>query len=194
MKIELGAYNFISLATGARISRHRWTELPIPDTVIARVEALALHEKQPLLQRSGLVVEWRHDQAIDDTPEYDLDYEPPPRPDADPDVLPLEDYDAIDDDELADLHQPLLDVPQPFPAVAQGAPQADDTVGIDDDLEYNNNNNGDDDDDDYDNAEHNEDGPNAEDDFDGDNSYGTSDEDKLNGDDATLLNDAEAGA
>ena len=86
-----GAYNFISFATGARISRHHWTELPIPipDTAIARVEALALHEKQPLLQRSGLVVEWRHDQAIDDA-EYDLDYDPPTRPDAESDALPFE--------------------------------------------------------------------------------------------------------
>ena len=111
-----GAYNFMSLVKGARISRHRWTELPIPDTAIVRVEALALHEKQPLLQRSGLVVELRHDQAIDDA-EYDLDYEPPTRPDADPDVLPFVDYDAIDDDdELEDLYQALFDAPSPaFP-------------------------------------------------------------------------------
>jgi hypothetical protein len=71
-----GAYHFLSLATGARISRHRWTELPIPDTAIARVEAIALRDGQPLIQASGLVIEWRPDHPIDDA-EYDLDYIPP---------------------------------------------------------------------------------------------------------------------
>ena len=76
-----GAYNFLSLATGARISRHRWTELPIPDTTaIGGVEALALRDKMSLLHESGLVVvEWRHDQAIDDDA-HDFDYAPPKRP------------------------------------------------------------------------------------------------------------------
>jgi hypothetical protein len=60
-----GDYFFMSLATGAKkISRHQWTELPLTDTAIARVEALALHEGQPLIQESGLVVEWRPDQPI----------------------------------------------------------------------------------------------------------------------------------
>ena len=85
-----GAYNFISLATGACISRHRWTELPILDTAIARVEALALRGKMPLLQRQGLVVEWRNDQVIDDD-EYDLDYAPPNHPDDVPNALSLSD-------------------------------------------------------------------------------------------------------
>ena len=71
-----GDYYFLSLSTGARISRHNWTVLPIPDTAIARVEALALHEGRPLLQERGLVVEWRPDHPIDDS-EYDVDYAPP---------------------------------------------------------------------------------------------------------------------
>jgi hypothetical protein len=40
----------MSLASGARISRHQWTELPNPDTAIARVEAIALQHGQPLVQ------------------------------------------------------------------------------------------------------------------------------------------------
>jgi hypothetical protein len=72
-----GDFFFMSLATGARISRHNWTELPITDTAIARVEALAFQDEQPLLQARGLVVEWRHDQPIDDY-EYDRDFVPPP--------------------------------------------------------------------------------------------------------------------
>ena len=52
-----GDYYFLSLATGrARVSRHRWHELLIPDTAIARVEALAKAEKQPLIQDTGLLV------------------------------------------------------------------------------------------------------------------------------------------
>ncbi len=71
-----GDYYFMSLSTGARISRHNWTALPIPDTAIARVEAIALHEGRPLVQDRGFVIEWRPDHPIDDS-EYDRDYESP---------------------------------------------------------------------------------------------------------------------
>ena len=97
-----GDYFFLSLATGHKISRHNWTEIPMTDTAIARVEALAEDEGQPLLQASGLVVEWRHDQAIDPS-EYDLDYVPP---DDVADVFDDATYDAIDADELAALAGP----------------------------------------------------------------------------------------
>ena len=72
-----GDYFFMSLTTGKKLSRHSWTVLPMTNAAIARVEAIALHQKQPLLQASGLVVEWRPDQLIDDD-EYDFDYAPPP--------------------------------------------------------------------------------------------------------------------
>jgi hypothetical protein len=68
----------MSLATGNKISRHNWTELPMTDTAIARVEALAAHEGQPPIQARGLVVEWRADHHIDND-EYDRDYEPAAR-------------------------------------------------------------------------------------------------------------------
>ncbi|KAI2502265.1 Reverse transcriptase (RNA-dependent DNA polymerase) [Fragilaria crotonensis] len=42
---------FLSLASGFRVARHRWTALPMTDTAIARVEALAKLEDQPLIQR-----------------------------------------------------------------------------------------------------------------------------------------------
>ncbi|KAI2510045.1 Reverse transcriptase (RNA-dependent DNA polymerase) [Fragilaria crotonensis] len=70
-----GDYFFMSLATGKKLSRASWTALPMTDAAIARVEAIALHQNQPLLQSSGLVVEWRPDQTIDES-EYDLDYSP----------------------------------------------------------------------------------------------------------------------
>jgi hypothetical protein len=70
-----GDYYFLSLATGACISRHQWTVLPMPESAIARVETLAKDEGQPLIQERGLVVDWRPDHAIDDD-EYDRDYNP----------------------------------------------------------------------------------------------------------------------
>jgi hypothetical protein len=93
-----GDYFFMSLATGARISRHNWTELPLTETAIARVEAIAFHDEQPLIQARGLVVEWRHDHPID-VDEYDRDFVPPRAlaPDAQPDL------DPVDAAELADL-------------------------------------------------------------------------------------------
>ena len=63
----------MSLATGAKISRHQWHALPMTDSAIARVEALALQNKQPLIQSSGPVVEWRPDHPIDDDV-YDVDF------------------------------------------------------------------------------------------------------------------------
>jgi hypothetical protein len=45
-----GDYFFMSLATGKKLSRHSWTALPRTDSAIARVEAIAFHEQQPLLQ------------------------------------------------------------------------------------------------------------------------------------------------
>jgi hypothetical protein len=47
-----GNYNFLSISTDAKISRHNWTKLPITDTAIARVEALAFLDEQPLIQEA----------------------------------------------------------------------------------------------------------------------------------------------
>jgi len=113
-----GDYYFLSLATGAKISRHQWTELPITDTAIARVEAIALNENQPLIQESGLVVEWRPDQPIDDA-EYDRDYV---NVDDQPDFFDDADFDPLDDDELADLVADVPGIgPLPVPVADQGA-------------------------------------------------------------------------
>ena len=105
-----GDYHFLSLASGSRLSRHRWQVLPIPDTAIARVEALALNENQPLIQTRGLVVEWRPDHTVDPD-EYDRDFLPPPDPTDD--VLAPHAYDPIDPAELADLGPPFPLLPMP---------------------------------------------------------------------------------
>jgi hypothetical protein len=114
-----GDYYFMSLATGARISRHQWTALPLTDTAIARVEAIAQNERQPLIQANGLVVEWRPNQPVDDD-EYDADYHPPDDPGDDEPQ-----FEAIDADELDDLLHPAgLPVDRAHvPHLVQGAAQ-----------------------------------------------------------------------
>ena len=126
-----GNYNFMSLVTGALISRHSWTELPISDTAIARVEANAKNENQPLIQDSGLVIKWRPDHPIDDD-EDDFDYALPPNPVVDDDNFYDDDINA---DELLDLD---IDAPQAAPALVplpvQGADFVDDDVFEDDEV------------------------------------------------------------
>ena len=99
---ENGAYRFMSLKTGHIITKGpgSWTEVPITDIAIARVEALAKQEGQPLLQDSNLLVEWHPNQPFDDDNEYDDDYEPSTTG-SEGDV-DLEVDDQIDD-ELVDL-------------------------------------------------------------------------------------------
>jgi hypothetical protein len=113
-----GDYFFMSLATGARISRHNWTEVPITETAIARVEAIAFNDEQPLIQERGLVVEWRHDHPIDDY-EYDTDYVLPR-------IIPgeqdnLRTFDPLEPNELHDLlhDEPVVPVPVPEQAIRQ---------------------------------------------------------------------------
>ncbi len=55
--LRVPSYNILFLATGARLLRHRWTDLPTPEAAIIRVEALAIRDGQPLLQDRDLVVE-----------------------------------------------------------------------------------------------------------------------------------------
>ena len=125
-----GDFNFMSLSSGAKISRHQWTALPMTDTSIARVHALGIEDNQPLIQERGLVVEWRPDHPIDDS-EYDRTYNLPRN-------LPVDgfvpaDYDPIDDDEAADLlhdaaeHDLIIEPAAERAALAQGV-RADEDV------------------------------------------------------------------
>jgi hypothetical protein len=102
-----GDYYFMSLATGARISRHNWTELPITNDAIARVEALAAAEGQPLIQEEGLVMEWRPGHVVDED-DYDHEYVPRNENDVDDDRDDEQLYELdepIDEAELADLNE-----------------------------------------------------------------------------------------
>jgi hypothetical protein len=61
-----GDYYFLNLDTGKRVSRHQWTVLPMPKSVIQQVSYLALREKQPLLKNQCLLFERRPGIPIDD--------------------------------------------------------------------------------------------------------------------------------
>ena len=65
-----GSYYFMSLATGARISRHQWTEVPITQDVINRVEELAAEQEQPIIN-GELVFEWAPNVPIEDPENVD---------------------------------------------------------------------------------------------------------------------------
>ena len=60
-----GSYYFLSLDTGARVTRQQWTELPITQAVIDRVEELAEQQDQPLID-GELVFEWAPNMPIID--------------------------------------------------------------------------------------------------------------------------------
>ena len=72
-----GSYRFMLLSTSEVINRAPgyWTMVPISDMVIGRVETLAKHQSQPLLQNSNLIVENSPDQEIDNN-EFDMDFVP----------------------------------------------------------------------------------------------------------------------
>ena len=84
------------------------------DTAIARVEALAVQDDQPLIQERGFVIEWRPDHPIDES-EYDRDYVIPRN--APNDVLIHGEMDPVDADKVGTLladaadHDLLLDDP-----------------------------------------------------------------------------------
>jgi hypothetical protein len=53
-----GGYYFLSLTTGRKLSRQQWDELPMPDGVIATVEAMAAEQNQAILGNEGPIFEW----------------------------------------------------------------------------------------------------------------------------------------
>jgi hypothetical protein len=55
---EKGGYYFMSLSTGKRLHCYQWTELPVPDYVIDRVETMAEGEGQPIMTNGHPIFEW----------------------------------------------------------------------------------------------------------------------------------------
>ena len=91
------SYYFLSLVSGEVISKAPgyWTELPVTDPAIARVEHMAKDQGQPLIQESNFLTEFSPDLIVEDD-EYDKDYVY--EPDADEDLA----YDTDDDEPEAD--------------------------------------------------------------------------------------------
>jgi len=86
-----GDHHFMSLSTGRRLARRQWTSVPMPDSVIAAVEARAALEGQPLLVGNCPVFEWTHDMPItDDEDDDDDDSEGPNVHDEEADGAPAE--------------------------------------------------------------------------------------------------------
>jgi hypothetical protein len=74
---EQGAHYFMCLATGRRLTRNRWTELPMPRDVIARVAELGRRQGMPktltFADRYGHEI---LDEANDVDDDHDSDYDP----------------------------------------------------------------------------------------------------------------------
>ena len=67
-----GGYYFMSLSTGKRLSRIQWDELPMPDGVIARVEAMAALEDQPIMDNGVPIFEWAPNIRMVDDDEQEV--------------------------------------------------------------------------------------------------------------------------
>jgi Reverse transcriptase (RNA-dependent DNA polymerase) len=92
-----GDYFFMSLATGARIHRRSWTVLPISDSVISRVEAIAYEEEMPPIEKGHLLTEYDPDHIVD-LESYDRTYVPP-KPNITDDILTSDAYTDDSDDQ-----------------------------------------------------------------------------------------------
>ena len=111
---DTGTYRFMSLKTGQVLVKGpgSWTEVPITDIAIARVEALAKQEGQPLIQDSNLLIEWRPNQPFDEDDEYDEDYQPTSSDDEDDIELEVDDIsEASDNEDDSAREHPAPDLP-----------------------------------------------------------------------------------
>jgi hypothetical protein len=74
---EQGAHYFMCLATGRRLTRNQWTELPMPRDVIARIAELGRRQGMPktltFADRYGHEI---LDEANDVDDDHDSDYDP----------------------------------------------------------------------------------------------------------------------
>ena len=127
---DTGTYRFMSLRTGQVLVKGpgSGTEVPITDVAIARVEALAKQEGQPLIQDSNLLVEWRPDQPFDEDDEYDEDYEHSNSADENDVELEIDDVSEGSDSESdanQDLPVPDLPVGEPVPGPFPQLPVGD---------------------------------------------------------------------
>jgi hypothetical protein len=114
-----GGYYFLSLTSGRRLSRNRWTTLPMPQDVIDRVHVLARRSNA----NRDLTFAWRDGTAIADNADEDDD-------DDDSDYDPDEpDYDSDAESDAESTHEP--DDDEEIPVDGLDLPLA----GVDEDEE-----------------------------------------------------------
>jgi hypothetical protein len=70
-----GSYYFMSLATGKRISRRRWTELPVTEEIIERVHDIALMEATYDADVPDFQFAWGANDPIEDVEIEDVEIE-----------------------------------------------------------------------------------------------------------------------
>ena len=105
-----GDYFFMSLATGRRIHRRSWTVLPISEIAISRVEAIAIEEGMPAVDRDCMINEYDPDEIVDESA-YDKDYQLPNTPDRDSDhELTTDAYTDSDESDGSDSDEENDDV------------------------------------------------------------------------------------
>jgi hypothetical protein len=92
-------YHFMSLATGKRLLRDQWTEIPMTNAVISAVEVMAEKEGQPFIKGGVPLFEWRPNAPVETmlTPTFGA---------------PDDDFIDIDDDDVANANE--VDHPAEF--------------------------------------------------------------------------------
>ena len=121
---EQGGHYFMSLMTGQRLHRDRWTALPMPQDVIDRVSNMGRRQHMPksltFADRFGHELEDHHDSVDDD---HDSDYIPDDEDDDsycsdDTSSYPSSDHD--DDSDGPNDPQPDHTLAQPLPGLSAG--------------------------------------------------------------------------
>ena len=118
---QQGGHWFLSLTSGSRVRRNRWTPMPMPQEVVSRVNAIGLRQKMP----TKITYANRYGNEIEDTlenigHEYDSDddssYASSDSEDSSDSEYDSDDYDS--DDDVVDEHDELdvneeIDVGEP---------------------------------------------------------------------------------
>ena len=134
-----GGHHFMSLSTGQRITRHRWTELPMPKEVIIRVSELGQAQNMPetltFADRLGMEIEDGLDDLDQETSDsiyiHNDEYESSDSASYNTDDHSINTHDEPDDfSEASDDHEP--DEPEDQ---SQGSVESEDNEGVND-LEH----------------------------------------------------------
>ena len=112
-----GSYHFLSLVTGARICRRRWTELPTTKAIIARVHELTLAEPTYDAEVPDFQFTWGENDPVDDIEEEEKEEEEKEEEEEENEVVTLNAEDALAED---DAPQGAQDEYEEEPAIPQG--------------------------------------------------------------------------